>query len=45
MKRFVANLGEVPPIKPEGRNFEFYGIVLSKMYIDSVKNCGRNFVL
>ena len=37
MKRFVVNLGEAPPSKPESQNFKLYGIVLSKRYIDSAK--------
>ena len=45
MKTFVVNLGEVPPSKPEGRIFKFYGSVLSKRYIDSAKNCGGSFIL
>ena len=30
--------------QPEGQNFKFYGILLSKMYIGSAKNCGRSFI-
>ena len=45
MKKFVVNLGEVPPSKPEDRNFKFYEIFSSKRYIDSAKNFGRSFIL
>ena len=31
--------------KPEGWNFKFYEIVLSKRYVVSAKNCGRSFIL
>ena len=29
----------------KGQNFKIYGIVLSKRYIGSVKNCSRSFIL